>query len=65
MTNVEGVMSLLARGEKARHVGATAMNARSSRSHTVFRLVVESKGAKDDGVKIGALSLVDLAGLSL
>lgn len=30
-------------GEASRHVGETAMNARSSRSHTIFRMVVESR----------------------
>ncbi|KAH8050274.1 hypothetical protein JL722_11479 [Aureococcus anophagefferens] len=40
------------------------MNERSSRSHTVFRIVVESKVRDDEasGVLVGALSLVDLAG---
>ena len=41
------------------------MNERSSRSHTVFRIVVESKAAaacEDGGLLAGTLSLVDLAG---
>lgn len=29
-------------GEKNRHVGSTNMNERSSRSHTIFRLIIES-----------------------
>ncbi|KAJ1460253.1 P-loop containing nucleoside triphosphate hydrolase protein [Pelagophyceae sp. CCMP2097] len=62
VTDVASVQAVLARGERARHVGATQMNERSSRSHTVFRLVVESKKHKDDGVLVGNLSLVDLAG---
>ena len=30
-------------GDAHRHVGETAMNARSSRSHTLFRMVIESR----------------------
>lgn len=37
------VFELLAIGEAHRHVSATSMNYRSSRSHTLFRLVIESK----------------------
>ncbi|KAJ8599152.1 hypothetical protein CTAYLR_008295 [Chrysophaeum taylorii] len=65
VTDAAGIVTLVARGEQARSVGATAMNERSSRSHTVFRIVVESKataGEEADGVLVGALSLVDLAG---
>ena len=36
-------MSLLAAGETYRHVGSTNYNVRSSRSHTIFRVVIESK----------------------
>jgi centromeric protein E len=35
------VLRLIAKGEENRHVGATDMNARSSRSHTIFRLIIE------------------------
>jgi centromeric protein E len=35
------VLRLIKKGEENRHVGATDMNARSSRSHTIFRLVIE------------------------
>jgi hypothetical protein len=41
---VEDAMKLLARGNEFRHVSATAMNAKSSRSHTLFRMAVESRG---------------------
>ena len=36
-------LALVARGESARHYGATRVNDASSRSHTLFRLVLESK----------------------
>ncbi|MFS7965200.1 putative plus-end-directed kinesin ATPase [Helianthus anomalus] len=41
------------------------MNVRSSRSHTIFRMVIESKGkdsALDDAIRVSVLNLVDLAG---
>ena len=61
---------LLHRGDKNRHVGVTNMNQQSSRSHTIFKLVCESRlhpdllESPDDstGVLVGQLSLVDLAG---
>ena len=39
----EDAMKLLARGNEYRHVSATAMNAKSSRSHTLFRMAVETR----------------------
>ena len=36
------VLDVLRRGDAARHTGATNMNERSSRSHTIFRLTLES-----------------------
>lgn len=41
-TRVE-LLGLIARGEKNRHYGSTNMNANSSRSHTIYRLVVEAE----------------------
>ncbi|PPE01243.1 hypothetical protein GOBAR_DD01737 [Gossypium barbadense] len=46
------------------------MNARSSRSHTIFRMVIESKGidtgsgdySSSDAIRVSVLNLVDLAG---
>lgn len=35
------------RGEASRHVGSTGMNERSSRSHTLFRMVIESVPKSD------------------
>uniref|UniRef100_A0A182JAG6 Uncharacterized protein n=1 Tax=Anopheles atroparvus TaxID=41427 RepID=A0A182JAG6_ANOAO len=53
-------------GNKARKIGETNMNERSSRSHTIFRITIESRmigGETDnDAVQIGILNLVDLAG---
>ncbi|XWS25486.1 hypothetical protein CRYUN_Cryun27aG0072000 [Craigia yunnanensis] len=67
----EQVMKLLELGEVNRHFGETNMNARSSRSHTIFRMVIESKGkdtgsssdySSSDAIRVSVLNLVDLAG---
>ena len=73
VTTPQEVMKLLERGSKRRRVGATRMNARSSRSHVIFRMLVESRDGNDDddddddsdnggGVLMATLNLVDLAG---
>eukprot|EP01122_Echinamoeba_exundans_P001587 TRINITY_DN11608_c0_g1_i1.p1 TRINITY_DN11608_c0_g1~~TRINITY_DN11608_c0_g1_i1.p1 ORF type:complete len:443 (+),score=46.47 TRINITY_DN11608_c0_g1_i1:71-1399(+) len=52
-------------GASRRHVGETAMNERSSRSHSVFTLYIQSKEVKEGGVtavKYSRLHLIDLAG---
>ena len=41
--DAKSVMALLAIGERNRHVAETDMNARSSRSHAIFRMVIESR----------------------
>ncbi|KAK7291041.1 hypothetical protein RIF29_05902 [Crotalaria pallida] len=71
VNNGEQVLNLINAGEVNRHFGETNMNVRSSRSHTIFRMVIESKG-KDlnstndcsisDIVRVSVLNLVDLAG---
>lgn len=60
----EATYEVLRRGSLNRHVGATAMNSESSRSHGVFILSVESQ-RQDLGVlnrRISRFYLVDLAG---
>ena len=56
-------------GVGKRQVAATAMNDRSSRSHTIFKIIIESlEGSADEreeegrAVKVSHLNLVDLAG---
>lgn len=70
------LLRVIARGDQARRVAGTQFNARSSRSHAVVQIVVESRergmpsGAdnkKNDkvlpgGVLVSTLSLIDLAG---
>jgi len=68
ITSMNSLLSVLFAGEKNRSVAATGMNERSSRSHTIFRITVESR-LKEDGedeeevaVRISTLNLVDLVG---
>ena len=71
------LLRVIARGDNARRTSSTQYNARSSRSHAVVQIVVESRerappsGALSDskraapftgGVRVSTLSLIDLAG---
>lgn len=58
----EELMALFMAGNGERHVGATKMNAESSRSHSIFSIMVESYDSATKRTTIGKLSLVDLAG---
>lgn len=74
VTSPGQVRDLLARGQANRHVGATDWNERSSRSHTCFKVTIESwerDSGQDDvtlasrlgkKVRVSELSLIDLAG---
>nr|XP_061836796.1 centromere-associated protein E-like isoform X2 [Nerophis lumbriciformis] len=62
-------LAWIRKGEKNRHYEKTKMNQRSSRSHTIFRMILESErsdpasGENADGaVIVSHLNLVDLAG---
>ena len=51
------------KGESARKMGKTALNENSSRSHTIFRITLESKEKlRTDKVRYSTLNLIDLAG---
>ncbi|XP_051876517.1 centromere-associated protein E isoform X2 [Pristis pectinata] len=58
----DAVMKWVKKGEKNRHYGETKMNERSSRSHTIFRVIVESRDKDNEAVMVAHLNLVDLAG---
>ena len=78
VTNHTGLLEILFDGEKNRAVAATGMNERSSRSHTIFRITIESRhksvqhddstenldddDENDGAVRVSTLNLVDLAG---
>jgi hypothetical protein len=40
--NINEILEVLSRGEKNRHYAQTSMNHHSSRSHTIFRLTIQS-----------------------
>ncbi|KAF4636099.1 hypothetical protein G7Y89_g1996 [Cudoniella acicularis] len=71
------LLRVIARGDQARRTSSTQFNARSSRSHAVVQIVVESReripgngvmsenkrsGLLPGGVRVSTLSLIDLAG---
>ncbi|KXJ95495.1 kinesin motor domain-domain-containing protein [Microdochium bolleyi] len=70
------LLRVIARGDQARRTASTQFNARSSRSHAVVQIVVESRertpgaaggdskraGVLPGGVRVSTLSLIDLAG---
>ncbi|XP_030384095.1 kinesin-like protein KIN-7I [Scaptodrosophila lebanonensis] len=65
ITTEEDLLNFLCMGNKERTVGETHMNERSSRSHAIFRIIIESQksdAAEDDSVIQSVLNLVDLAG---
>ncbi|KAG0482418.1 hypothetical protein HPP92_010502 [Vanilla planifolia] len=70
VTSPEQVLQLMEFGEFHRHIGETNMNLYSSRSHTIFRMIVESRERSGEGdsincfdaVRVSVLNLVDLAG---
>ena len=66
-TNADQILKYMHQGDKNRQVGCTNMNERSSRSHSIFRITIESSNRnsetkKRDGVTVSQLNLVDLAG---
>lgn len=62
VTSTEDVLELMDIGLKNRAVGATALNERSSRSHSVVTVHVRGKDLKTGIPLHGNLHLVDLAG---
>ena len=60
--NVSEIDHVMQAGKKNRSVGATLMNQTSSRSHSIFTIVVECCEAAGDHIRVGKLNLVDLAG---
>ncbi|XP_061552319.1 centromere-associated protein E isoform X2 [Phycodurus eques] len=70
VTSPAQALAWIRKGEKNRHYGMTKMNQRSSRSHTIFRMILESRERSDlasgenaDGaIIVSHLNLVDLAG---
>lgn len=65
-SSVQQILESYERGNRVRKVGETAMNERSSRSHTIFRITIESrdvdKTCEEEAVQVSSINLVDLAG---
>jgi len=65
VSNSKDIMNLLRKGNKNRTQEATNANETSSRSHAILQVLVEYKDkvtGTDAEIKIGKLSLIDLAG---
>ena len=62
VSSVEEVLDLMRFGERNRAVGATAMNERSSRSHSIFTMRVASESKVTGCTTQACLHLIDLAG---
>ncbi|EYU18637.1 hypothetical protein MIMGU_mgv1a000444mg [Erythranthe guttata] len=70
VASADQVLQLMEFGESHRHIGETNMNVYSSRSHTIFRMIIESREKTGDSeaefscdaVRVSVLNLVDLAG---
>jgi len=61
VASADTVMNIIQSGEEVRHYRSTNMNERSSRSHTLFRFMIER--LNDNGDKtVSCISIVDLAG---
>jgi Kinesin motor domain len=59
------INAVMERGQGNRTVGSTLMNQTSSRSHSIFTIVIEMNAADESGkdhIRVGKLNLVDLAG---
>jgi centromeric protein E len=65
-TSPDEILKLYETGNLSRKIKKTNMNDRSSRSHTIFQITIESRDigkTSDDGaVQVSHLNLVDLAG---
>lgn len=65
VTSLDDAMEMLRKGQTVRSTAETAMNRNSSRSHTIFTLIIESRGdalGAEKSLRSSTLHLVDLAG---
>jgi len=65
VNNADDMDKTMSLGNKNRSVGATNMNAESSRSHAIFTIILERSEKGPDGqqhLRMGKLHMVDLAG---
>ncbi|CAH9112626.1 unnamed protein product [Cuscuta europaea] len=62
VTSTSDIIDLMNIGQKNRAVGATALNDRSSRSHSCLTVHVQGKDLTTGEILLGCMHLVDLAG---
>ncbi|GBP03281.1 Centromere-associated protein E [Eumeta japonica] len=69
ITNPEELLDYMKEGDANRQIGTTNMNEKSSRSHSIFQITIESREHAEDEaeaeigcVNVSQLNLVDLAG---
>uniref|UniRef100_A0A0E0MNB4 Kinesin motor domain-containing protein n=1 Tax=Oryza punctata TaxID=4537 RepID=A0A0E0MNB4_ORYPU len=62
VTSTSDVVELMNQGQKNRAVGSTAINDRSSRSHSCLSVHVQGKDLTSGAILRGCMHLVDLAG---
>ncbi|CAD8195399.1 unnamed protein product [Paramecium pentaurelia] len=63
VNNYHDCITLMKRGERNRIIRQTTMNLKSSRSHTIFQLIIETNKVDKNGVLFKSkLNLCDLAG---
>ena len=60
--NAEEMFNVMRAGQANRSVAATRMNAVSSRSHSIFQVMILQKNTETDTSKMGKLYCCDLAG---
>lgn len=62
VSSIQEVFSIMKQGDKIKSIASTNMNLESSRSHSIFMIVVSQKNVVTGSQKTGQLFLVDLAG---
>lgn len=62
VSSPQEMLQIMKAGSENRSIAATRMNARSSRSHSLFVVTVFQKNTKNDNTKLGKLYCIDLAG---
>lgn len=62
--NLDQSLKYLGKGLQRRHIGTTLMNCKSSRSHSVFTVFIESKEKREEvwSFRNSLLNIIDLAG---
>ncbi|XP_021339883.1 centromere-associated protein E-like, partial [Mizuhopecten yessoensis] len=63
VSNSGDVLAIIQKGDNRRHMAETKQNDRSSRSHCIIRIIIESRENGDEqAVMVAHLNFVDLAG---